>query len=275
MPAPPRPVYWRRVRSRPEPALRTLQEQFWRAISTPNGIAGAPVLAVIEPSPALTPAERLDIYAGMYVARLVDVLREDYPCVVTILGDDRFHALAHAYVTRHASEHPSIRYVGRAFAAFLATEEPGMPFLADLARLEWARLAVFDAPDPTPLGLDALLAVPPDDWSGLRFVPIAALEVLESPWPVHRLWGDDADTTCAAERTALRVWRQGLQVFHAPMAADEEAALAHLRAGETFGVMCEGFDDPEAAAALLLRWIEDGIVETTAPSPAPSGASPL
>src|ERR1043166_5020952 len=134
------------------PSLRELQEAFWRSLAAAAGTAaGSPVLDVIEPSAPPAPAERLAISAGMYVARLVEVLREDFGRVAAILGDERFADAARAYVARHPSEDPSVRHVGPAFPASLAEHAPEAPFLADLARLEWARLAVFDARDPTPL----------------------------------------------------------------------------------------------------------------------------
>src|SRR5207244_2774519 len=39
-----------------------------------------------------------------------------------------------------------------------------------------------------------------------------------------------------------------------------DAALERLAAGEPFAAIGEGFDAPAEAAALLLRWIEDGII---------------
>src|SRR5262245_46384928 len=132
--APSKPRCWM-----PGPSLRELQQAFWDAVTRPGGVdADAPVLAVIDPSDRLTPAGRLDIYAGMYVARLTDVLREDFPRVEAILGHERFHDAVHAYLARHPSAHPSVRHVGRDFPAFVGGHAPDLPFLADLARLEWA-----------------------------------------------------------------------------------------------------------------------------------------
>ena len=82
---------------------------------------------------------------------------------------------------------------------------------------------------------------------------------------MHQLW-DDAAALLAPARTALRVWREGFLVYHTAMEPAEEAALGRLVAGEPFAAVCEGFDDPAEAGALLLRWIEDGIVAR-----APSG----
>ena len=84
---------------------------------------------------------------------------------------------------------------------------------------------MFDAPDPAPIGLDALLAVPADDWPGLRFTTIAALEVLVGDWPVQRVWEDPAASPAPA-RTSLRIWRQqeDFIVSHAAM----DAAMAGM-----------------------------------------------
>jgi hypothetical protein len=43
----------------------------------------------------------------------------------------------------------------------------------------------------------------------------------------------------------------------------EETALGRLAGGERFDAICEGFESAAEAAALLLRWIEDGIVGGT------------
>jgi hypothetical protein len=76
---------------------------------------------------------------------------------------------------------------------------------------------------------------------------------------VHRLWSE-APSALAPGRTALRVWREGFLVYQSPMDVAEEAALERLAAGEPFATVCEAVDDPRDAAALLLRWLEDGIV---------------
>src|SRR5439155_929151 len=81
--------------------------------------------------------------------RLVDALREDFPKLATVLGDGGFADLVRGYIRAHPSTAPSIRHLGRALPDFLAGYQPA--YLADLARLEWTRLQVFDAPDATPL----------------------------------------------------------------------------------------------------------------------------
>src|SRR5207244_964958 len=86
-------------------------------------------------------------------------------------------------------------------------------------------------------------------------------------WPVHELWAGADPAAVAPAPTALRVWRAAdFVVFHAPMDARADEALGRLMAGEPFAAACEAFADlPPAdaaheATALLLRWVEDGIL---------------
>jgi len=252
----------------PAPSLRELQEWFWRSLAERPGAddAQAPepgLVRLICPTPRMEPEERLQVYRRMYFWRITDALREDFPRVAALVGEDEFQALVRAYLARHSSTHPSLRHVGRELPAFIAASPtPAMPpFLGDLARLEWARVEVFDAPDAAVLTPADLRAVPAPDWPGLCFSPVPALQVLVTDWPVHRVWDAVEGTpTLAPARTTLRVWRDGFVVYHAPMDPLEEAALTRLIAGQSFGTICEAFESPEDAASLLLRWLEDGII---------------
>jgi hypothetical protein len=260
-------------------SLRELQSRFFQAIAhvpgAHNGEGYDPALlhAVQERGP-LGAQERIDIYADMYYLRLLTTLQEDFPSVATILGNEQFSALVRAYLPLHPSTHPSLRYLGRQFPAFLAArpEAAVPPFLADLARLEWARLEVFDAPDTESLRLPDLQSIAPDEWPDLRFHLIPACEIVACAWNIHEIWkaaeekNPTGDVACPQEVT-LRVWRDGFTVYHAAMNAPERLALEAVRAGQSFAAVCETLAHllpaEEAAAtvgSLLLRWIEDGLL---------------
>src|SRR5437899_3714823 len=159
----------------PAPSLRELQGAFWRSIAREPGAAPVPerlLLETVPPTPTLAPAERVHVYAGMYLWRLVDALRGDFPKLATVLGDDGFADLVRGYVAAHPSTEPSIRHLGRALPAFLAGYQPA--YLADLACLEWTRLEPFDAPDATPLTAAELRRVAAAEAPDLRFPPVPA-----------------------------------------------------------------------------------------------------
>ena len=264
--------------------LRDLQARFFTALTASRPpAASSDVLAVIAPTAALDPAARLQVYRDMYVARLLEVLDEDFPATATVLGHERFHAVARRYVARHRSTHPSLRTFARDFPELLAATARAPRFAADLARLEWARLSVFDALDAMPTRRADLAALAVDDWARLRFRLIPAYTTLTTGWAVHELWArvqanGDRGPDAAWPRprraaTVLRVWRDGYTVYQSSMDALECDALGIIADGETFDTLCERLAEtlpPEEAstraAGLLARWLDDGILVLASPS---------
>lgn len=258
--------------------LPDLQRELFRAIAgVPDdaraAAASMAVLDEIRGNDRLSPAGRLDVYARMYRARLIDALSEDYPRVRAVLGGEAFADAAHAYIGAHPSTHPSLRWFGSHLAEFLdRAPRVGAPaFLADLARLEWSRLAVFDAPDTPVLAIETLRRIPPDEWATLRLRLIPAVVMLDVAWPVHEIWQavdrELPTTDFRSTETHLRVWRQGDQVFQAALDRGEQTALASVVAGETFAELCERLTAvvtpdaaPTIAGSLTLRWLEDGVL---------------
>lgn len=255
--------------------LRELQYSFFRSLATSPGASSGfePILLDhVEGNSTLGPEERINIYAQMYFARLVEVLSQNFPRVFDILGFERFQDLVRAYIAQQPSVYPTIQDLGEHFSDFVAAHDVTQtwPFLGDLTRLEWLRLEVFDAPDAESLRLEDLQNIPPDEWPDLVFQLIPASQMLDSAWPVHSVWlAEDADQpkTIQPEETAVRIWRHELLVYQAPMQTTQKIALAAVRAGESFAGVCAALEAvlpaeeaPQVMGSLLLRWIEDGLL---------------
>jgi hypothetical protein len=154
----------------------------------------------------------------MYLWRLVDALREDYPKIAALLGDERFYALAEAYVREHPSRHHDLGRMGVHLAAFLrAHPDPARPDLADLAALEWARSEVFFEVEAAPVRQDALAALSPEQSLDVRFRLAPALRRIAVEHDAVRLarpraW--DAVPPPAPGVQAIAVWRRRFDVFH-------------------------------------------------------------
>lgn len=269
-----------------------LQRTFWQLLTAPEGPGTSPAAAKIDGlivGDDLTASERAEIYANMYFARLHDALLEDFPALEAALGHARFHNLVTDYVWALPSEHPSLRHLGDRFAGFLRTHALAaeLPWAADLAALESARVVAFDAPDADAIDAAALGQVPPDRWASLRFDVHPSASVLPASWRVDRTWKqvEDGEPTTppdpADEGGAFRVWREGdasartqdalptLFVYHLWMDPLEGTLFPMLRDGATFGALCEEATahlggDAEAAAhavfALLKNWLGDGLI---------------
>jgi hypothetical protein len=262
-------------------SLRELQSRFFTSLAhTPGGGPSGfdPVLIdCVEGNGRLRAQERVNIYAEMYFARLVEVLKSDFPRVAALLGCDRFHAIVSEYLARYPSTHPSLRYLGRFFPGFLKgyPETADFSFLGDLAALEWARVEVFDAVDAEPLQVEQLQRIAPGEWPTLQFQIIPAFQIVHSAWPVHEIWnvaGTEETLSLlkemSPEKTTLRIWRENFSVYHAKMDSVEQTAIHCLLTEQPFASVCVALEDvasvedaASAVGSLLLRWIEDGILK--------------
>ncbi len=128
----------------------------------------------------LDPAARLGIYRHHAFTTLGDALQAAFP-VVCRLVDKRFFRPPHSRCL--------VEY-GADFADFLARFKPcdDLPYLADVARFEWALNIAATVPEATPLAAETLAAVPAGQaaYVALRLQP--SLSYLASPWPIDAIW---------------------------------------------------------------------------------------
>lgn len=272
--------------------LRRVQELFWRLITAPEGVrpaveemarsgsAAAPVDDLFVGDSGLPAVERLDIYANMYFFRLLDCIGEDYPKTRAAIGADRFHNLITDYLLRHPSGNPSLRHLGRHLPGFIAAHSlaKDRPWLADLARLEWARTEVFDAPDAAPLTREDLGRLAPEAAGEARFTFVPAFDLLRFDYDAARIWhaldglaeGEEGTAAAGAtprKPTAVRVWRNDCVVYHKSLADEETRCLVLARQGEPLARLCQGAAAGRSLARATQRvggmiqgWIDDGIL---------------
>ena len=149
----------------------------------------AEIVAAIQ-GDGLDPAARVGIYRNHAFTTLGDALQETFP-VVCRLVDQRFFAYAaHEYLREHPPHSRCLVEHGADFADFLAGFKPckDLPYLADIARFEWALNIAGTVREATPLQAETLAAVPPGEaaYIGLRLQP--SLSWFASFWPIDAIW---------------------------------------------------------------------------------------
>jgi hypothetical protein len=168
------------------PNLLELQMQLRRAVL--GGDAATLVRAIR--GDGLDPAARFRIYRNHAVATLGAVLESAFP-VVCRLVDKRFFAYAaHEYLRKHPP--PSRRLVeyGAEFADFLAGFEPckDLPYLADVARFEWALNTAATVREASALKIEALAGIPPEGAALLKLALQPSVSYFASGWPIDAIW---------------------------------------------------------------------------------------
>jgi Putative DNA-binding domain len=136
-----------------ETELVALQHWLLAAITEPIAPHQSAVEQRIMPSPEQSAAERLDIYRGAYLARLLEVLREQFPCARFAVGDELFDQFATSYLEAHPPRSYTLAKLADSLVSHLEATRPADwgEFVVDLARLEHAIDRVFDTAGPETL----------------------------------------------------------------------------------------------------------------------------
>ena len=230
----------------------------------------ATVEEVVRPSARLTPAERVGIYHGMYLGRMVEALETDYPALHRLLGADGFADLVRDYVQAHPSRSYTLNRLGDHFPEFIA-KAPGLRrrgFCHDLGRLELAMSQVFDEEETPALTPEAIAAVPAGAWEGARLHPIAAFRLLAVGHAVNAYAnGGDVRTTPARGRRpgGVAVYRRQYSVSCLDLTPPAHALLEALAAGATIGEavagVLAGSGRSRVTAEDLFRWFREWVAE--------------
>lgn len=250
--------------------LAQTQERLWSAIA--HGLDGgaSDAAAIVAGGAKLSREQRVEIYARMYFWRQVDALREDFPKLASLLGEDGFSDLVAAYIATYPSEHPSLGRLGSKLATFLREHaaEGARPDLADLASLEWARAEVFVELDAVAVPGGAFAGLAPDEFaqSRLRFVPAMRLLTLRHDaialW--HCLENEEPVPEVAPRKLQTLVWRKGWQVFHVELDSEEAQALRWAQDGRAVAEICGAFAEranaERAAFGALQSWLAEELV---------------
>jgi hypothetical protein len=240
--------------TRRDVGLRDTQAWMLDAI-TGDGAAADLAPSMLTAGPQLDARERLEIYRSAYRSRLVECLADDYPVLALALGEERFHALCHAYTDRFPSTSPNLNAFGRHMAELSRDVES--VFASDLARLEWALVEVLHAECPATLDLAALQAIAPDAWGRARLVAGDALRVLRFEYPVNAFYTackkdehappipSAAPCAAAVYRTGPTLWRMDLTPA---MTRVLEALVAGVPIADALARMEHDETDPAALA---------------------------
>lgn len=167
------------------------------------------------------PALRFAVYRNNVLVSLVDALAATFPVVQALVGEEFFRAMAALFVRAHPPQSRILAWYGADLADFIDRFEPAasLPYLADVARLEMARVRAYHAADATavpPQVLQAALSQP-ERLATLRLGLHPSLQVRVSRYAVFSLWAAHQGTLDLASvdpylaETAL-VYRQDVQV---------------------------------------------------------------
>ena len=256
-----------------QPSLAEIQRWMKRGILT--GTAAPSAQPLVNPQRGTPGEERLAVYAVGYLVRMREALRETYEAVHHALGDRRFGELAEAYATQHPSADYNLSFIGRHLEQFLKTSPltDALPFLPDLARLEWHISLAFHAAEQPPLNPSTLANIPAEKWETATLTFQPAVSVVASAWPILDIWQararpHEAVSIEVVDRPQqVLVSRRALEVHCELIEARQCAVLEGLLAGRSLGqvlgeVASALGEKPDDVTAWFANWRRHGLIVT-------------
>lgn len=247
------------------PSLRELQSEFAAAVFGSD----AP-FDLLMWCAGSDPRRGLEAYRRSVLANLAAAVQTTYPVVGAIVGEAFLDAAARRYALGHPSASGDLNAYGGDFGDFLASFSPAasLPYLPDVARLEWLVHAVYGREDAPLPDLSLLAETTPDRWGELHFQLDPAHAAMPSCWPIVRIWAvnqpgyaGDFKVDFDAAQIALVHRREAGTVVEA-LARGEYRLLHALANGASLGAAVgeaageDGFDLQSA----LRRFIASGLI---------------
>lgn len=183
-----------------------------------------------------------------------------YPVCRRLVGDEFFEALARRAARALAAPSPDLNDYGADLAEFLASFPAAreLPYLPDVARLEWALQRARHAAEPPP--------VLPERWRGAtRFPAAPGTTFLASPYPIHAIWhasqegAGDEIVSLDGNPVALVVAREPDGARFSAIPEPELVLFTALASGKSLAEASAGWrGSAESLAAALARAVGRG-----------------
>lgn len=187
----------------------------------------------------LSGEQRLSIYKNNIFISLTEALSQTFPVVEKLVGEDFFAFTAKTFIKeRPPIQGPLFEY-GNQFPDFLKSFEPAssLPYLPDIAHLEWAMNTSFHAENISPINATDLSQFSDDEFSNLLFKLHPSFRIINSEYPIYDIWllnQDDTDEMeiDLAKASNVIIFRPDDQVLAKEISNDTSLFIKALQINE-------------------------------------------
>jgi len=233
------------------PALPELQHAVFDALLGRGGDAA--VLRRVREPAGVPAARRLQIYRNNLFESLGDALAAVYPVTARLVGADFFRQMAQRFIRSHPSRAGDLLRFGAALPSFLRSFGPtaSLPYLPDVAALEWAWHEAYHAAEEPPLAPARLAEVPAASQLELRLVVQPSARFVASAFPVLAIWRANQPERLDDEAAMLSLDQGGDRLLVVQHALDVEIRVLGLGEDRLLRALADGGSLALAAQSAL------------------------
>ena len=212
------------------------------------------------------------VYVGNVRGNWTKALAAAYPIVRKIVGEGFFEGLAWDFARAHVSMSGDLNEFGERLPDFLAAypETRELPYLPDVATMEWLAHRACYAANPAPFDPVRLAAINPADYSSLPITRAPGSALYGSPWPLMRIWtihqegyAGEMKVDFSPGNERFLIYRRNWRVELEPLAPGDHRFLAEAEHATALGDALHAAtrEDPDFdPASALARWVALGVV---------------
>lgn len=212
--------------------------------------------------------DRLAVYSDAYFSRIVEALEIDFEATCKVLGKETFFELVKDYLKEFPSTSTNIDEIGSKLPDFIRKLDPGItiPYLSELAQVEWALIEAFYADDLPLFDPNSLRKVPHASWDKVKLIMDTSVKLIETKWPVHIIWEARKSSIVPEIRQSpglYLIYRNGYSVELREKSETEFKALKLAQDGQNIGTICEGLKKEMTSEELMMifkSWMQSGLI---------------
>ena len=159
-----------------------------------NDIGGGRLGSALAPhvlTDGLKAAQRVSIYHDTSITTRVNALRLTFPAVCQLVGEEFFEGVVRAYIGLELPRSAWLDEYGAGFVSFIEQfpQAAPVPYLSDVAALEWAVSQALHAPEAPPIDPQQLAAALAAQCDALRLIAHPAIGLVRTNSPADAIWG--------------------------------------------------------------------------------------
>jgi len=192
---------------------------------------------------------RLGIHQSNFRVTATKAMQGIYKAVNRLVGEEYFAALMVAFLKENPPSSPSLTHYGTGFADFLRTFAPvqsELPWLAPVARLDWAWFVAYGAANAPALLASDLQGVAPETLPASAPGLHTSATLLRFSVSAYSIWRTNIEDKDVREidlktgREWALVWRQDMQIRHAGLTQAQYIFLDAIGGGHS---LAQGWTD--------------------------------
>ncbi len=230
--------------------LRDIQQQFLNGLFSQED--NPEIISAISEKGTRTTHDQFMSYRDSVIGGIIEALTISFPVTKALVGEQFFNHICYQYIRQTPSKSPDLNHYGYDYAIFLDSLDnlQTVPYLSDVARLEWAWQKIINGSKTKPGNLQSLATLKADESDNLLFALSPHSSLIQSHYAINKIWqanqenliNNNEQTFEINTEVNLFIWRSGLDMKIDAIESKQFLFLKLIQQENIFSDVCEHYN---------------------------------